>query len=182
MASTPPTYEPSAFRAGDSVRWTRTLADYPAGTWTLAYTLNGPTLITITASADGTDHAVSVLPAVSAVYKPGVYTWAARVTDGTDTYTVGTGTLEILANPAKASTTDARSHARRFLDAIESVLEGRATHDVASYTIGGRQLARVSLEELLAARGKYRAEVRAEENADRLARGLPSRRHIGVKF
>ena len=40
MASTPTT-EPAAITAGDSFTWQKTLADYPAGTWTLTVTTNG---------------------------------------------------------------------------------------------------------------------------------------------
>jgi len=37
MAATIPSDEPARLRAGDTWKWTRTLGDYPAGTWTLKY-------------------------------------------------------------------------------------------------------------------------------------------------
>ena len=68
MASIPTT-EPETITAGDSLTWKRTLADYPAGTWTLKYRLiNADGKIDLTATASGTDHLVSVAPDTSAVY------------------------------------------------------------------------------------------------------------------
>ena len=75
MASTPTT-EPAAITAGDSFTWQKTLADYPAGTWTLKYRfINAAGKIDITATASGTDHLVSVTPTTSAAYTAGDYTW-----------------------------------------------------------------------------------------------------------
>ena len=72
MASIPTT-EPETITAGDSLTWKRTLADYPAGTWTLKYRLiNADGKIDITATASGTDHLVSVEPATSAVDRKSV--------------------------------------------------------------------------------------------------------------
>jgi hypothetical protein len=54
MAATTPSDEPARLRAGDTWKWTRSLADYPAGTWTLKllYTAsNGGGIFTV--SVDG---------------------------------------------------------------------------------------------------------------------------------
>ena len=74
-----PTTEPAAVNAGDTVRWRRALADYPASAgWALTYTLlNAAGKITITASAQGDDHLVSVPAATSAGWAAGDYAWRA---------------------------------------------------------------------------------------------------------
>jgi len=69
-----PTTEPLSFRAGDTVKWKKSLGDYPATSWTLKYFLviQSDQKI-ITASADGTDHLVTITAAASAGYAVGRY-------------------------------------------------------------------------------------------------------------
>ena len=177
MSVTIPTTEPTEIRAGDSVKWTRSLSDYPASTWTLSYALRGPGEIDITASADGDDHSVSELPATTAGWTEGIYNWVAKVTDGTDTYTIDEGTVEILEDLAAVTGAyDGRSHAKKVLDAIEAVIEGRASQDQMSYTIAGRSLARTPIPDLLKLRDRYRAEYAQEGRAEKAAN---SKGHAG---
>jgi hypothetical protein len=74
------------------------------------------------------------------------------------------------------------SHATTMLAAIESVLEGRITADVEQYTIAGRSITKIPVEELLKLRSLYRSEVNAEKAADRIARGEGSGHKIKVRF
>lgn len=174
--------EPTTIHAGDTWEWTRTEAEYPAGTWSLTYHLrNASAAYNVTATADGTTHSVSVPAATTATYKPGRYDWIARVTDGTDTFTVDTGSLTILPNLGATGAQDGRSYERRVLDAIEAVLEGRASHDQASYSIGNRSLSRMSIAELMTFRDKFKAAVLKQEREARLAKGLGVPR-VQVRF
>ena len=70
-----PSAVPSSVRAGDTVTWRRSLADYPASDgWTLSYVLLSPAAqITIAATADGSAHLVSVAPATSAAWAAATY-------------------------------------------------------------------------------------------------------------
>ena len=70
------TLEPSRVTAGDTITWLRSLADYPASAgWVLSYTLiNSAAKISITATASGADHLVTVAAATSAAYTPATYT------------------------------------------------------------------------------------------------------------
>lgn len=178
-----PTTEPQALNAGDTWRWLKTLAAYPAGAgWVLTYTLiNAGGKLTLTATAQGDDHLVHIPAATTAAYTPGTYDWRARVALAGDVYTVGAGRLAV-GNAYAAATYDARSHARRTLDAIEAVIEGRASSAVAEYAIAGRSLKHIPLAELLALRDRYRAEVLREDAAAAVAAGLPDRRRILVRF
>jgi len=182
MADTP-TIEPSSVNAGDTWRWTRSLADYPASAgWALSYTLiNASAKITVNASASGDDHAVTVAAATTAGYAAGTYDWRARVSKAGEVYTVGEGRLTV-RNAFSAATFDARTHARKTLDAIEAVIEGRASSAVAEYTIAGRSLKHIPVADLLALRDKYRAEVLREDAAAAVAAGLPDRRRVFVRF
>ncbi len=182
MADTP-TIEPSSVNAGDTWRWTRSLADYPASAgWALSYTLiNASAKITVNASASGDDHAVTVAAATTAGYAAGTYDWRARVSKASEIYTVGEGRLTV-RNAFSAATFDARTHARKTLDAIEAVIEGRASSSTAEYTIAGRSLKHIPVADLLALRDKYRAEVLREDAAAAVAAGLPDRRRVFVRF
>lgn len=177
-----PTYEPAVIAAGDTAKWRRNLPDYPASAgWTLTYTLvRAATRITISASADGDLHLVNVAASTTTGWTAGAYTWRAQVSKAGEVYTVATGTLTIRPNFTTA--TDGRSHARKVLDGIEAVIEGRASSEVGEYQIAGRSLKYIPIPELLALRDKYRAEVLREDAAERTARGLPDQRRTYVRF
>lgn len=180
-----PTTEPLTVNAGDTVRWRRALPDYPAGAgWALTYTLlNAAGKITITASAQGDDHLVSVPAATSAGWAAGDYAWRAQVSKAGDVFTVAEGRITV--KPAfSASTLETRSLARRALEAVEAYLADPNNLAAAQYEIAGRQLRRHTLTELWAHRDRLRLEVLREEQAERLAAGLPDRdrRRVLVRF
>jgi len=167
MAADVPTREPAAVTAGDTFKFTRSEPDFlPADSWVLTYEIvKGDvqlTTITATDNGDGT-HLVNVLPTVTDDWQPGVYRWQALVTKSTDRFQVGRGQLEVRTNFANEEAGfDGRSHAARMLDAIESLLEGKANRDAQSYSVAGRSLTRMTWQELREVRGSYRAEVAAE--------------------
>lgn len=182
---------PSTFRAGDTLSWTESISDYPASAgWTLAFVLTkyGQSLITITASTSGDDYAISVLPATSRPWIPGIYSWQAYVYKEsgdliTEKYTLEFGQVTILPDITQAIlTTDIRSHAKKVLDAIELLLEGKSTADVLSYSIGGRSLSKMSPEELIKWRSFYKTEYERELEAEAIAQGLDNPRRIGIRF
>lgn len=181
---TTPTIEPGSIAAGDTLAFTRELADYPASAgWVLSYALRGLAgAINFTASASGAIHAVTVAASVTATWPAGRYLWSAYVSKAGERYEVGTGQLVVRPNLAAAASLDTRGHARKVLDAIEAVLEGRATRDQEEYSIGDRSLKRTPLADLVMLRQRYRAEVNREEEAARLAAGLPSGRRVFVRF
>ena len=60
---------------------------------------------------------------------------------------------------------DARSHVQRVLDAIEAVLEKRATLDQEQYRINNRELRRTPIADLLKLRDRYRMELQRAKAA-----------------
>lgn len=172
-----PTKEPDQLVIGDRWMWKRTDvgADYPPSSYSLKYSLRlegtGTTEIEATASGSGTDFVVEVASATTAGYTAGTYQWQAYVTRTSDSQriTVDQGSFEVIPN-RDASTSDPRSHAKKVLDSIETAIEAFVTDvDVKSYTIstgtGSRSVTRADLTELYELRGKYRAEVAAEQRA-----------------
>jgi len=174
------TVEPSSVTAGDRIRWTLTLADYPASAgWVLSYALiNAAAKIEFAASASGDDHAVDVSAATSAGWAAGDYTFQAYVTRSSDRYRVRTGTLKVEPNFAALTTFDGRSTARQALDAVEAVIKGRASQAQQEYAIGNRQLKFMPVADLILLRDKLRIDVQREDNADRISKGLAPRGRI----
>jgi hypothetical protein len=158
---------PAQFHAGDSLTWLESAGDYPAPTWQLKYharRVDADGLgFDIESTAEGALHRVSLAPETTAAYLPGIYSVAVVAYQGAEgRATLRTTRCDVRPDLAEALA-DARSHARRMLAAIEAVLERRATHVQASYTIEGRALQFLSHEELYRARSRYRHEVAVEE-------------------
>ena len=181
-----PTNEPLELVAGDRWQWRREdLTDYPASSsWELSYHFtNASHTFSIDAAADGDHFAVDKAPADTAALNAGTYKWAAYVKlSTTDRQQVDTGTLVVQPNLEGASASDQRTHAEKVLDAIEAVIEGRASKDQASYSIEGRSLSRTPIDELLRLRATYRAEVNQHRNKERADAGLGRRSKIKTRF
>ncbi len=182
MTAAIPTTEPATIAAGDTVKWSRSLGDYPASDgWTLSYEfVNSTHRFTATASASGADHLVTLSAATTGAYTAGWYDWRARASKSGEVYTIGTGRTQVLASFAAA--TDARGFSRTLLDKVETMLSGKATADVQSYQIQGRQLSKYTFEELLRLRSTLQAEVAREDAALAAENGQADRRRIYVRF
>lgn len=184
-----PTSEPEELVLGDRWAWKRTdlSAEYPTDSYTLTYSADkqgsGSTTFSITATETNGEYLVEVASATTAAYTAGTYNWQAYITRTSDSarVTVGTGVFKVLASMS-ASTADPRSHAKKTLDAIEAVIESRATVDQMSYTIQGRSLAKTPLPDLQKFRDYYRAEYAAEVNVERRKNGKPPRNRLLVKL
>lgn len=182
--TTIPIARPAQLVAGDTWRWTRDLADYPAGTWTLTYYFeNKDQVISALASASGTTHSVSVPAATTVGYKPGRYRVYARVTDGTivETVSIETGWLDVLPNYGAAGVMDHRSWAQRSLDALRAAYEGRADTDQLSTSINGRAISRMSKKELREEIEAFERRVQRELDAEALNEGRPVKNRLLVR-
>lgn len=165
----------STLQAGDSWSWSETAADYPGGTpgWSLSYVLLNAAArhqLLATWDAAARAHRFETAAAASAVVPAGLYTWTelASHTDGRRQALV-TGTVRILPDPLTADLVDARSHARRMLDAIRACLEQRATSGdldlvaIASGSAGGNRSAQYDLAQLHVLHRFYTAQVAGED-------------------
>lgn len=154
--------EPTKLTAGDTWSWTRTGGDYPASEgWVLTYYLSlpGGTVKTLTTSSSGSDFTATVTAADSALYSPGLWVWTARVEKGGEAYTVETGRLRVMPNPATAAAL--QTHAEKCLIVIETALEKCLGDAFVEYEIDGVRFKK-NRTELLSLRTFYREEVRQE--------------------
>ena len=184
-----PATEPEKIVAGDTLQWKRTDlgADYANDAYVLTYKARlegtGSTVITITASASGSDYLVSVAAGTTANYTAGDYQWQSYITRTSDSarLTIDSGAFEVVANRA-AATSDPRSHAKIMVDKIESLLQGRGDSDVASYSINGRSLAKLGVTELMEWRDRYRAEHLREVRRERALNGKATGSTVLARF
>lgn len=184
-----PSTEPSELVIGDRWAWKRTdLADdYPIATYDWSYSAvlegDGTTKITIAATESGTDYIIEVPSATTVNYIAGVYHWTGYITRTADSerLALDRGTFKLIENIA-ISVADPRSHVKKTLDALEAMLEGRATKDQQSYSINNRSLTRMTMAELLQWYDKYKYYYAQELNAERIANGLSSTSTIRVRL
>ncbi len=189
FSDAPAETEPREIVAGDFLTWKRTDigSDYAPSLYTLSYKARlegtGSTVITITAVTSGSDYLVEEDSATTAAYTVGVYHWDAYITRDSDSERVrfDSGTFEVVADRAVA-TTDPRSHAKKMVDLLESLLEGKAVSDVSSYSIQGRSLTKMNPDELLKWRNYYKRELLREEKIERRKNGNGTGGLIKVSF
>ena len=176
---------PKEIIAGFTYEWQETFSQYPASTYglTATFILNtyGNTRYTVTAVANGDGFSFTIPATVSADFTAGNYKLYLFVTLGAAKYLVGNQDVVIKANPLTA-TGDTRSHIQKVLDAIEAVLENRATQEYQSMSINGYSITQMSPEELLKLRSYYKNELRKANNLDRINNGGSPTNTIKVKF
>jgi hypothetical protein len=174
---------PTRLTAGDTWTWTHTVADYPASTWTGTYYVqNTEQSFDVAASASGDDFSVTVEAATTALRMPGKYRWVLLVTADGVRHTADTGEVEILADPAYATSVEFRTNARQRYDMIEAYLADPTNLAAASYSIGGRSLSRWSRTELMSEWSRLKQELQSEAAVDRMAKGLGNPRRLYVRF
>lgn len=194
--------EPTTIIIGDTLSWVRrsvqAISENDNGTpettdikasdgWALKYVAVGRLgAITINATADdenADDFKFSATATATGAYVAGDYQWQIVATKTTTRYTIATGIVTVTDNIAgRTAAYDNRSHAKKVLDAIEAVIEGRASASDQSYTIAGRSITRIPLQELMRLRAQYKAEYDAEVATENIKMGLASKNKIYTRF
>jgi len=178
---------PSAIYAGDTLLFEVSVDGFSsADGWSLSYyfrhRLGSVVNLTSTAGTSGA-HLFNIPADVTATWSDGDYFGVARVSDGTNLRTVCETRLEVKKQLSEqAADYDTRSHAEKCLDAIEAVMEGRASKDIINTTIAGQSVARLSPEQLVYWRNYYRSEVSNEHAAIDAENGKASGRNILARF
>ncbi len=181
--------EPQSVTAGDSLAWSRTIAEYPPSAgWTLHYgaACTSPAnalTFDATVAADGVTYQVALAPTVTAAWLAGRYVWSAYVTRNAPTaerYTLFRGSFVVVADPA--ATAVALTHAQTALNLIEAALEGRIPRGLEDTTIDGQQITRIPIMTLHDLREKYIAEVKDLDRAALAAAGVRRSPTIQIRF
>ncbi len=174
--------EPLSFIAGETVIWERDFSAIypPADGWTLKYeAVKLNKRLQFSAATSGTKYRVTITAQTTLAWSPdaGIFSWQAYVTKGSgaaeERHYLDSGNFEIVrAFSTLQSGEDSRSHVKRTLDALEAVIERRASADQQAYTIGGRSLSRIPIEQLIVFRDKYLAYYKQELAAEQINAGL----------
>lgn len=162
---------PASMIAGDALRLAIPAGDFPASDgWAVALVLQalaGSAPVAVNASDEGDEWLMVLASAASALLAPGDFRYLIAATKDGDRSTIDQGQITILPDPAAAAT-DQRSPARRALDAIDAVLESRASSEDMEFTFAdGRALKKVPHIDLLALRKHYTRIVTRETQRGR---------------
>ena len=186
-----PQKEPSSLVLGDYWAWKRDdLADtYPIGSYALTYEFHedsgggGTHKFTLTATEADDTYYIEAASSSTTGYAVGDYIWEAYITKSADSnrVMVDSGRTTITQNLADTNA-DLRSHAKKVLDAIEAVIENRASMDQSSMSIAGRSLSRMSINELMTFRDRYKAEYLKEIKLARIRNGQGTGNTPKVRF
>jgi hypothetical protein len=141
--------------------------------WVLTYYLRGVGTLDIDADTDTDGEGYSItVAAASTTLAAGVYEFLARVAKAGEVYTVDSGAVEVLPNAATATAGQLQSHAEQMVPLLEAEIKARLSGTAGTahneYTIDGRAISKIPLEDLYALLNRYRAELAREQNGGRL--------------
>lgn len=165
---------PEQIVSGTAYDFTLTYAEFPANEWTLKLLIAGPGFLSIDADVDGLSFAVALTNANTAGIPPGNYVWEYRVTKGGKSYVADSGVLEVLPNLAVATPGSLQSFNSKALAAVEAAISirlgigGTAVDVIESYSVGSRNIMKMSLRDLYDLRASLRMAVRNEARPGRL--------------
>lgn len=180
---------PETIVIGDYLLWKRTdlVQDYPLADYSMEYvariTGGGATEIKVAATETGGTYVFEVDSATSAAYVAGFYHWQLEATQTAtgNRVVLERGTFTAVVD-LDVNNTDPRTHAEIMIAKIESILQGKADADVASYSINGRSLTKMSFEDLINARDFYRKEYAKERAKERADAGENTGQTVLVRF
>mgnify|MGYP005988700165 FL=1 len=192
LAANAPEGEPDEIVVGDFIQWKRSdiAQDYPTSSgYTAEYvariTGGGASEIKIAQAAGSTDsyYLFTADSTTSADFAVGKHHWQLEITQTSSGNRIVVDIGDFTAIPDMDNNqADPRIHAEIMLTKIESLLSGKADSDVASYSIAGRSLTKLSFSELVEARDYYRREIVQHENNELVKRGKKNGSTIQVRF
>lgn len=176
-------FEPQTLAAGDSIRFEKQLPDFPSAAWSLVYEVAGEITYEFTSAASGAGHLVTVDAATTAAWAAGTYEltgFAVNATTG-ERKQIYQAPFVVEPNVA-AGDRPATTLAQRMLALIETVLEGKAAHDILESDVEGTRIKRMSPAELRTEHAYWKNIRDSEIDGERARAGLPSRNKIKPRF
>lgn len=170
-----PSQEPTSLIAGDTAKWLKSLAAYPATEgWTLEYQLiNKNHKITIAATPQGNDFLINVAAGVTVNWAADEYAYRAQVSKSGEVYTVASGTI-IVKPSFNVNNLDTHTPARKILEALMAAYQTALTDRafVQEYEIAGRRMKFMNMSDWIKAIEYWKTQVTLEARADNLVNGL----------
>lgn len=178
MAPPIPSGFPLSLVAGTTWKFTAGFTDFPpVDGWAVTFQLVGRASGALASTPRPTtaDYLVTIDTTASAAFLAGAYHWTAIATLAGESYVAASGTVDITASPTLTALSDARSFAALTLEKVEAEIGARfgtnssplgAAHE--SYTIGGRNITKISIADLQVMRARLIGEVEKERNGGSL--------------
>lgn len=188
-AANAPEGEPTQIVVGDFIQWKKAniAEDYPTATHSAEYvariTGGGSNEIKLAGTETGGYYLFTVDSTTSAEFAVGRYHWQLEITETSsgNRLVVERGEFEAIPD-LDVNASDPRTHSDIMLAKIETILEGKADSDVGSYSIAGRSLTKMSFDELMVARDRYKREVLQHQREELIKRGKASANTVKVRF
>lgn len=158
---------PKKINAGDSFTFSFTHPLYPPGLgWVMRFTAIGVSKINVLSTVDESSmlYVLSATPEQTAQWIAGEYKSTLYAVSQTERHTIFTQPLLVLPN-MEEFIGDSRTHVQKVLDAINAVLEERATTDQENMSLNGRTLVRTPIGDLLKLKQFYIRELDREKRA-----------------
>lgn len=178
---------PDEFTAGDTIKFTSSLSDFPfSDGWDLThyFTKDDGTDNIFNVEAEQSESSEDYLSTIATSdtenLTPGRYSWRSKVKKSGETSTIEEGSVFI--NPSYASAVDTRSNARKIIDAIDAQLAGDASPAQKRFKVRDREVEQHSRADLIALRSHYLGIVQSEDDAEKLAQGLGTGGRVSVRF
>jgi len=151
--------EPDVIIKGAYYAWRRNLSEISGPDYSVKYEVMpvaGGTAQTVSGTENGDYWEFEILGSATTSWSDGDHRWDLLVvrTSDSEGAVVESDVLSVFADDA-----DRRTHAEIMVVKIESLLNGRADHDVESYSIKQRSLTRMSVKELTMWRDYYLDEI-----------------------
>lgn len=182
---------PTQIISGDTYEWNVGSTDYPASDgWALKVTYSNATVrkqITAATSTDGVTYDVILASTDSDDLTAGTYAVVETVEKGSgatlERHTLASYQAVVTANLAGASAaTDARTMARKMLDAIEVTILASFGKDALNMSIAARSIGYRTWDEMMQARDRLKREVSDEEAVQKAAMGQATGRNYHIRF
>ena len=188
-AANAPEGEPTQIVVGDFIQWKKAqiAQDYPTATHSAEYvariTGGGSNEIKLAATETNGYYLFTVDSDTSSDFAVGRYHWQLEITETSsgNRLVIERGEFEAIPD-LDVNQSDPRTHADIMLVKIETILEGKADSDVGSYSIAGRSLTKMSFDELMVARDRYKREVLQHQREELIKRGKASANTVKVRF
>lgn len=170
--------EPSVIRAKTNLNWVREISGIYDNNSNLIASANSSDgfsavyelrnlndFLEIPTTANGNYYSVNLSATETESYSGGNYTWELYLLQSDNRWLIDAGTIKIVGYSQEGQ--DLRSDTKKILDAIDELLLGKSSNDVAEYTLqtgsGSRSIKTMTHAELVEARQYYSKRYESEQ-------------------
>lgn len=153
---------PDRFNAGETVKYSKNYADYPANAgWTAILYLAGASVLNVSGAANGAAFDFTLTAAQTGALLQGVYRWEERVTKAGETFIADEGTTIVDPNIANATAGSLQDYKEKLLGEVEAAISSMLAGKVAEFQILGHAARYLDFDDLVKLRGQLKREIAA---------------------